>query len=74
MFSAANGRSAPQRALAAQHRLNEAVATLAAAPGVLPEARDLGTRPVVGVAGHPEAALEITEADAAAYNEDWTRL
>jgi hypothetical protein len=74
VFSAANGRSAAQRALAAQQRLNEAVAALVAAPTVLPEARDLATRPVVGVAGHPEAVLEITAADAAAYNEDWTRL
>ncbi len=74
VFSAANGRSAAQRALAVQQRLNEAAAALAAAPGVLPEARDLGARPVVGIAGHPEAVLEITEADAAAYNEDWTLL
>jgi hypothetical protein len=74
VFSAANGRSAAQRALAAQQRLNEAVATLVAAPTVLPEARDLATRPVVSVAGYPEAILEVTAADAAAYNEDWTRL
>jgi putative intracellular protease/amidase len=74
VFSAANGRSAAQRALAAQQRLNEAVATLVAAPTALPEARDLATRPVVSVAGYPEAILEVTAADAAAYNEDWTRL
>jgi hypothetical protein len=74
VLSAANGRSAAQRALTAQQHLNEATATLAAAPGLLPEVRDLATRPVVAVTGHPEAVLEVTEADAAAYNEDWTGL
>jgi hypothetical protein len=74
VLSAANGRSAAQRALTAQQHLNEATATLAAAAGLLPEVRDLATRPVVAVAGYPEAVLEVTEADAAAYNEDWTGL
>jgi hypothetical protein len=34
----------------------------------------MATRPVVGLTGRPEPLLEVTEADAAAYNEDWTRL
>jgi hypothetical protein len=73
VFSAANGRSAAQRALTAQQNLNAATAALAAAPRLLPEARDVRTRPVIGLSGG-EVLLEATEADAAAYNEDWTRL
>ncbi len=73
VLAAANGRSAAQRALTAQQSLNQATAALAAAPGLLPEARDLKTRPVIGLSGG-EVLLEATEADAAAYNEDWTRL
>ena len=74
VFSAANGRSAAQRALEAQQRLNQAAAALAASPGLVPEARDLATRPVIGLAGQPQPLLEVAAADAAAYNEDWTRL
>jgi hypothetical protein len=74
VFSAAAGRSAAQRALAAQQGLNQATAALAAAPGLLPEVRDLTMRPVVGLPGSGDVLLEATEADAAAYNEDWTRL
>jgi hypothetical protein len=73
VFAAANGRSAAQRALAAQQSLNQATAALAAAPGLLPEARDLTTRPVIGLSAG-EVLLEPSEADAAAYDEDWTRL
>jgi hypothetical protein len=73
VLAAADGRSAAERALTAQQSLNQATATLAAAPGLLPEARDLMTRPVISLAAG-EVLLEPSEADAAAYNEDWTRL
>jgi hypothetical protein len=73
VLAAANGRSAAQRALTAQQSLNQATPALAAAPGLLPEARDLTTRPVIGLSAG-EVLLEPSEADAAAYNEDWTRL
>jgi hypothetical protein len=74
VLAASGGRSAAQRALAAQQAFNAAVPTLATAPGVVIEARDLETSPVLGLSGSSEALLEITPEDAAAYNEDWTRL
>jgi hypothetical protein len=74
VLAASGGRSAAQRALEAEQRLNQAVASLAASPGLVPEARDLASRPTIGLAGRPEALLEVTAEDAAAYDEDWTRL
>jgi hypothetical protein len=74
VLAAAGGRSAAERALAAQQAFNAAVPTLTASPGLLPEARDVQTKPVLGLPGQFQALLEVTEADAAAYNEDWTRL
>lgn len=74
VLSAATGRSAGQRALAAQQALNQAAAEFATSPGLLPEARDLAARPMVALPGRPEPLLEVTAADAAAYNEDWTGL
>jgi len=74
VLAAADGHTAAERAVSAQQALNAAVPTLAASPGLLPEARDLETKPVLGLPGQFEALLEVTEADAAAYNEDWTRL
>ena len=74
VLAAANGRTAAERAAEAQERLNAAVASLAGSPGLVPEARDLMTRPAIALAGQAEPLLEVTEADAAAYNEDWTGL
>jgi hypothetical protein len=74
VLAAADGQSAAERALAAQQALNGVVPTLAASPDLLPEARDVATRPVLGLPGQFETLLQVTEADAAAYNEDWTRL
>jgi hypothetical protein len=67
-------RSAAERALEAQRRLNEAAGPLKASRDVTFEVRDLETNPSLGLAGRPETILEVTEEDAAAYNEDWTRL
>jgi hypothetical protein len=74
VLAASGDRSAAQRALAAQQALNAVVPTLASAPGVVVEARDLETRPVLGLSGGSDVLLEVTPEDAAAYNEDWTRL
>jgi hypothetical protein len=74
VLAASGGRSAAQRALEAEQRLNQAVASLATSPDLVPEARDLTSRPTIGLAGRPEALLEVTAEDAAAYDEDWTRL
>ena len=74
VLAASGGRSAADRALEAQRRLNEAATVLKATRGLGFEVRDLATRPVVGLIGRPEVVLEVAEEDAAAYNEDWTRL
>jgi hypothetical protein len=74
VLAAAGGRSAAERALEAQQRLNEAATPLRATRGLTVEARDLGTRPVIALAGRSDVLLEVTEEDAAAYNEDWTGL
>lgn len=74
VLAASGGRSAAQRALEAEQRLNQAVASLATSPGLVPEARDLASQPTIGLAGRPEALLDVTAEDAAAYQEDWTRL
>ena len=74
VLAASGGRSAAERAVEAQGRLNAAVALLRTTAGLAVEARDFGTRPMVGLAGRPEVLLEVTSEDAAAYNEDWTGL
>ena len=74
VLAASGGRSAAERAVEAQGRLNAAVALLRTTAGLAVEARDFDSRPVVGLAGRPEVLLEVTDEDAAAYNEDWTGL
>lgn len=74
VLASSGGRSAAERALEAQQRLNAAAAVLGASAGLVPEARDLETRPVIGLAGRPDVLLEVTPEDAAAYAEDWTGL
>jgi hypothetical protein len=74
VLAASGDRSAAERALSAQQALNAAVPTLASAPGVVIEARNLETSPVLALSGGTEPLLEVTPEDAAAYNEDWTRL
>jgi len=71
---ASGGKSAAERALEAQQRLNAAATVLASSPGLVPEVRNLETSPVIGLAGRPDVLLEVTAEDAAAYGEDWTGL
>jgi hypothetical protein len=74
VLAAAGGRSAAERALEAENRLNAAVPLLRSTAGLTIEARGLDSSPVLGLAGRPEVLLDVTEEDAAAYNEDWTGL
>jgi hypothetical protein len=74
VLAAAGGHSAAQRALEAQHRLNQAAVALKATRGLNLEARGLESNPVIGLAGRPEVLLEVAAEDAAAYAEDWTGL
>ncbi len=74
VLAAAGGRSAAERALEAEDRLNAAVPLLRSTAGLTIEARGLDASPVLGLAGRPEVLLDVTEEDAAAYNEDWTGL
>jgi hypothetical protein len=66
--------TAAERAAVAADRLNAAAQPLRTTLGLTLEARGLESNPVIGLAGRPEVLLEITEEDAAAYNEDWTGL
>ena len=66
--------TAAERAAVAADRLNAAAQPLRTTLGLTLEARGLESNPVIGLVGRPEALLEITEEDAAAYNEDWTGL
>jgi len=73
VLAASGGRSAADRAVEAQRRLNEAILVLRS--GALNfEVRTPDTTPALALAGRPELILEVTEEDAAAYNEDWTGL
>jgi hypothetical protein len=73
VLSASGGRSAAQRAYEAQQRLNAPAGGLKSGADLDVEARGLDAAPSVGLKGRTEALLEVTEEDAAAYNEDWTR-
>ena len=74
VLAASGGKSAAARAVEAAERLNDAAQALRTTVGLNLEARGLDASPVLGLAGQPEALLEVTEEDAAAYNEDWTGL
>ncbi len=73
VLAASGGRSAADRAVEAQRRLNEAILVLRSG-GLNFEVRTPDTTPALALAGRPELVLEVTEEDAAAYNEDWTGL
>ncbi len=71
VLSASGGRSAAERALEAQNRLNEAAAVLGA--GAAPDITvRLEGRPAVVLGGSGSPLLEVSDEDAAAYDEDWT--
>jgi hypothetical protein len=74
VVSAAGGRSAAVRAGEAVRRLNDAATALKASLTQDVEMRglDVGS-PAIVLTGTGETLLDITDEDAAAYNEDWTR-
>ena len=74
VLAASGGKSAAVRAVEVAGRLNDAAQALRTTVGLNLEARGLDASPVLALAGRPEALLEVTEEDAAAYNEDWTGL
>lgn len=69
VLSGSGARSAVERAVLAQRRLNEAGALLATTRDPNLEIRSTDTGVAIGLAGRPEPLLEITEEDAVAYNE-----
>lgn len=74
VLAASGGRSAAERALEAQGRLNAAGQVLRTTLGLSLEARNLDSSPVIALSRRSEVLLEVTPEDAAAYNEDWTSL
>jgi hypothetical protein len=74
VLAAAGGRSAAERAVDAQRRLNDAAVLLKASRTQELELRDAETRPALALVGRPDVLLEVTDEDAAAYAEDWTGL
>jgi hypothetical protein len=74
VLSASGGRSAAERAYAAQQKLADAAAALKASLTADFEVRDLEGSPAIGLTGKAEPLFEVTAEDAAAYNEDWTGL
>ena len=73
VLAPSGGRSAGQRAMEAAQRLNEAATFLKASRDADLELRDATGEPVIGLVGRPGALLEVSEADAAAFAEDWSR-
>ena len=73
VLGASGGRSAADRALEAQQRLNAAATALRASRDVDLETRGLGTQPEVALTGRAEALVTATAEDAAAYEEDWSK-
>jgi Inner membrane component of T3SS, cytoplasmic domain/IPT/TIG domain len=74
VLAASGGKSAADRAIEAARRLNASAAFLKASREWAIEARNLETAPALALVGKPDALLEPTDDDAAAYNEDWTGL
>ncbi|HEY6547263.1 MAG TPA: IPT/TIG domain-containing protein, partial [Vicinamibacteria bacterium] len=74
VLAAAGGKSAAERAYDVQQRLNQAGTLLKASRDVDIELRNADTAPALALVGKTETLMEVTEEDAAAYNEDWTGL
>jgi hypothetical protein len=74
VLSASGGRSAADRAYDAARRLNEAAVAIRASLDQNLELRGLDSQPTIGLVGRPDPILEVSEEDAAAYDEDWTKL
>jgi hypothetical protein len=74
VLSDSGGRSAAERALEAARRLNAAAVPLRASRGEDLEVRGVDSDPIIVLMGKSDALLQVADEDAAAYNEDWTRL
>lgn len=74
VLSASGGRSAAERALEAERRLNEAAAALRASIDTDVRARGLDASPSLVLIGKDTPLFDVTPDDAAAYDEDWTGL
>jgi hypothetical protein len=74
VLASSGGKTAAERAALAERRLNEAGAALKASRDVDIELRNPMGSPALALSGRPDVLLEVTEEDAAAYNEDWTGL
>ncbi len=74
VLAASGGKTAAERAALAADRLNAAATALRTTLGLDLEARALDSSPVIGLSGRSDTLLEVTQEDAAAYNEDWTGL
>jgi hypothetical protein len=74
VLSDSGGRSAAERAVEATRRLNAAAVPLRASRGEDLEVRGVDADPVIVLMGKSDPILEVSAEDAAAYDEDWTRL
>ena len=75
VVAAASGKTAAARAVEAAGRLNAAGEALRTTVGLNLEARGSSdATPVIALPGRPDALLEVTPEDAAAYDEDWSGL
>ncbi|HEX9187940.1 MAG TPA: IPT/TIG domain-containing protein, partial [Vicinamibacteria bacterium] len=74
VVAAASGKTAAARAVEAAGRLNAAGEAIRTTVGLTLEARGYDATPVLALAGRPDALLEVTPEDAAAYGEDWSGL
>jgi hypothetical protein len=74
VLSASGRHSAAERAAEAERRLNAAAIPLRATRGEDLEVRGVDADPIIVLMGKSDPLLEVTEEDAAAYNEDWTKL
>jgi hypothetical protein len=73
VLSASGGRSAAERAVEALAKLNTAAEVLSKTAGATFEVRDLPLKPRIAVTGQGETVLDITEEDAAGYDQEWNR-
>jgi hypothetical protein len=73
VLASSGGRSAAERALEAAERLNSAASFLRGAPDQNVALRNADANAEIGLPGRPEVLLTVTDEDANAYNEDWTR-
>jgi len=74
VLSAAGGRSAVERAFEAQRRLNEAAGALKASREAEIEVRPADGAYGIFISGRNDPLVQVRPEDAAAYNEDWTKL